>query len=158
MARWVESRAVRRFLFSVNLLIFAATLAAWPASHCVGVKAGWYRGGEAQTVLALSSGELLRWQTSRGTQILVPPYRRQPFWYVDTFDSRTEGLDSDFIDLEDTPLARFAGFAWGDGVTVIPLWAPALVLAVPAVLMWRQRRRDTGPGFEVAAVPNGMNS
>ena len=132
----------RHILRRIPLLLLAVALVVWPLSHRVGVTAGSAFDG-TQTVVALSSGELVVWR------VAAPTWLNR---WLHTFDSRTDPLDADFIEREEMPLTRVAGFAWGPGVWIVPMWAPAAVLA--GMVAWGvRRRRGVRPnGFEVTTL------
>jgi hypothetical protein len=154
---------VRRALLILNLLALTFFLAAWPLSY------RWEAAvsrplGKSDLFLGVSTGRVIIWWSSNAT----------PAW-ANIFDARTYKLSQGLAQEYDRRTRRLLGFAFGAGTSsakirycifVFPFWAPATLLALLPLWLWRRRRRETARGFEIrlseppvapakSNVPNG---
>lgn len=131
---------IRRALFILNLILLAASVVAW---------AGSYR----YSFIATRNG--YGFLIERGGYYLLPPPVAGPdsavhfhrsgsgMWLLEVLaGSKVQRWKP--VRIVDTGL-------WGK-LAVVSAWVPPLLLAVPAVLMWRRRRRDEWRGFDVQQV------
>jgi hypothetical protein len=152
-----------RLLTHASTLLSLGLLVLWPVSRRWGVsfRMPWDR----QAFVGTNNGELIYWGSDWGYA---------PRWEV--YDAREQPMTAAWIEremgigfafrLRSFAFGRFdrnriipagpwmTGGAWvtnTDTVAVVPIWFPAVLLAMPGVWRWRRQRgrRATVGGFEV---------